>query len=251
MKTEFPKINLHIHSTYSDGRNSIEQIVSSALKMYLKYICITDHFTNSWKADHIPTLNNIDKIKRYLDDLSFFQEYLIKQNKDLALLKGVEIDLGSSENFILKNISPVKFDLILFEYLETFEGIAFVTKILDYWKNKNKSEIPLIGLAHFDPSFFMIRGLDYLVEFLKQYDIVIEFNSSYPQFYSPKYEFFFKKIKENGIKVSIGCDTHHISNLNDIESAYKMIELYNLEENLKSLINSLDLRRASYGKKKL
>lgn len=245
MKTVFPTINLHIHSTYSDGRNSIEQIVNAALKTDLKYICITDHFTDSWKADHISTLNNFEKIKRYLEDLSYFQECLIKQNKNLTLLKGVEIDLGSSEKFILNNISPVKYDLILFEYLETFEGVAFVKKILDYWKNKNNSENPLIGLAHFDPSFFMIRGLDNLLEFLKQYDIIIEFNSSYPQFYSPKYEIFFKKIKEKGIKVSIGCDSHHISSLNDIEGAYKMIELYKLEENLNNLIGLLDLKRIS------
>ena len=79
----------------------------------------------------------------------------------------------------------------------------------------------------------------------KQYDIIIEFNSGYPQFYSPKYEIFFKKIKESGIKVSIGCDSHHISSLNDIEGAYKMIELYNLEDSLKSLIEFLDLKTSA------
>ncbi len=242
MKTEFHKINLHIHSTYSDGRNSIEQIVNAALKTDLEYICITDHFTDSWKADHIPNLNNLDKIKRYLEDISYFQEYIIDQDKKLTLLKGVEIDLGSSEKFILNNISPGKFDLILFEYLETFEGIVFIKKILNFWKKKNHIEFPLIGLAHFDPSYFIIRGLDSLLEFLKQYDVIIEFNSSYPQFYSPKYEIFFNKLKESGIKVSIGCDSHHISNLNDIESAYKMIDFYHLEENFKNLIDSLDLK---------
>lgn len=243
MKTKFPKINLHIHSTYSDGTNSIEQIVKAAMKTDLDYICITDHFTDSWKADHIPNLNNLDKINRYLEEISYFKEYVFKHNKKLTLFKGVEIDLGSSEKTIINNISPGKFDIILFEYLETFEGIAFVKKILEYWKNKNSSEFPLIGLAHFDASFFMIRGLDSLVEFLNQYDVIIEFNSSYPQFYSPKYEIFFKKIKENGIKVSIGCDSHHISSLKDFESAYNMIEFYNLEENLKHLIRSLDLKR--------
>jgi len=244
MKMELPKLNLHIHSIYSDGRNTIEQIVKKALKTDLDYICITDHFTNSWKADLIPNLNNLDKIKRYLEEISQLKEFLIKENKDLTLFKGLEIDISSSEKYIINNISPNKFDLILFEYLESFEGIAFVKKILEYWKKENYDEFPLIGLAHFDPSFFIIRGLDTLIEFLKQYDIIVEFNSSYPQFYSRKHEIFYNKLKDSVIKVSIGCDSHHISSLNDIESPYKMIEFYNLEENLKDLIDSLEFKRS-------
>jgi DNA polymerase (family 10) len=243
MKVEFPKINLHIHSTYSDGRNSIEQIVKAALKTDLDYICITDHFTDSWKADHIPNLNSSDKIKRYLEEISHFKEYIFNHNKNLTLLKGVEIDLGSSEKFISSNISPSKFDLILFEYLESFEGIAFVKKILNNWKKKASNSFPLIGLAHLDPSYFIIRGLDTFIEFLTQYDFIVEFNSSYSQFYSTRYEVFYKKLKEHSIKVSIGCDSHHISSLRDIESAYKMIEFYNLEDNLKSLLDSLEFRK--------
>jgi len=243
MKMELPKLNLHIHSIYSDGRNTIEQIIKKALKTGLDYICITDHLTNSWKADLIPNLNNPDKIKRYLEEISQFKELLAKENKTLTLFKGIEIDISSSENYIINNISPNKFDLILFEYLESFEGIAFVKKILEYWKKKNYDEFPLIGLAHFDPSFFIIRGLDTLIEFLKQYDIIVEFNSSYPQLYSRKHEIFYNKLKDSGIKVSIGCDSHHISSLKDIENPYKMIEFYNLEENLKDLIDSLEFKR--------
>jgi DNA polymerase (family 10) len=246
LKIEFPNLNLHIHSTYSDGRNSIEQIVKSGMKTDLDYICITDHFTNSWKADHIPNLNNLDKIKRYLEELDIYKMFLVKENKKLTLYSGIEIDLGSSEKFIINNIVPNKFDLILFEYLESFEGIAFAKKILNYWKKKYHDDFPLIGLAHFDPSFFVTRGLSVLLEFLKEYDIIVEFNSSYPQFYSPKYDIFFNKVKEKGIKVSIGCDSHHISSLKDIESPYKMIEFYNLEKNLKALIEYLEIKRTTY-----
>ena len=54
-----PKLNLHIHTTYSDGKNSINQIVKTAIKLGLDYICITDHFSNSWKSKIIHTLNNL------------------------------------------------------------------------------------------------------------------------------------------------------------------------------------------------
>jgi len=78
---ELPKLNLHIHSKYSDGRNSISQIVSTALDKGLDYICITDHFTNSWKADVIPNLNSLDKIIMYLDEIDQFQKYLLKEER--------------------------------------------------------------------------------------------------------------------------------------------------------------------------
>jgi len=245
MKMKLPKLNLHIHSTYSDGKNSISQIVSSALDKGLDYICITDHFTNSWKADIIPNLNSLDKIEMYLEEIGQFQKYLLDEERQMALFKGIEIDLNSTEKFILNSISPAKFDIIIFEYLESIEGISFIKKIINYWKKKSKNPkvFPLIGLAHFDPSFFVINGMNILIDFLTQNQIFFEFNSSYPQFYSQKYHSFFDQLKKRNVLVSIGCDSHHISRLKDIEEVYDRIKFYQLESNLIDLIQILDKKR--------
>jgi histidinol phosphatase-like PHP family hydrolase len=242
---ELPKLNLHIHSKFSDGRNSISQIVSAALDKGLDYICITDHFTNSWKADVIPNLSSLDKIEMYLDEIDQFQKYLLDEEKQMTLFKGIEIDLGSTEKFILNSISPTKFDIILFEYLENIEGISFIKKIINYWKRntKNSTDFPLIGLAHFDPSFFVITGMNILIDFLIENRIFFEFNSSYSQFYSQKYRSFFDQLKEKNVLVSIGCDSHHISTLKDIEEAYDRIKFYELENNLINLIQILDKKK--------
>jgi len=242
---ELPKLNLHIHSKFSDGRNSISQIVSAALDKGLDYICITDHFTNSWKADVIPNLSSLDKIEMYLDEIDQFQKYLLDEEKQMTLFKGIEIDLGSTEKFILNSISPTKFDIILFEYLENIEGISFIKKIINYWKRntKNSPDFPLIGLAHFDPSFFVITGMNILIDFLIENRIFFEFNSSYSQFYSQKYRSFFDQLKEKNVLVSIGCDSHHISTLKDIEEAYDRIKFYELENNLINLIQILDKKK--------
>ena len=245
MKMKLPKLNLHIHSTYSDGKNSISQIVSSALDKGLDYICITDHFTNSWKADIIPNLNSLDKIEMYLEEIGQFQKYLLDEERQMALFKGIEIDLNSTEKFILNSISPAKFDIIIFEYLESIEGISFIKKIINYWRknSKNSKVFPLIGLAHFEPSFFVINGMNILIDFLTQNQIFFEFNSSYPQFYSQKYHSFFDQLKKRNVLVSIGCDSHHISRLKDIEEVYDRIKFYELESNLIDLIQILDKKR--------
>ena len=243
---ELPKLNLHIHSKFSDGRNTISQIVSAALDKGLDYICITDHFTNSWKADIIPNLNSLAKIEMYLDEIDQFQKYLLDEERQMALFKGIEIDLSSTEKFIVNNILPTRFDILLFEYLESIEGIFFIKKIINYWKGntKNSTDFPLIGLAHFDPSFFVINGMNILIDFLTEYQIFFEFNSSYPQFYSQKYRSFFDQLKERNVLVSIGCDSHHISTLKDMEEAYDRVKFYELKSNLIDLIQILDKKRS-------
>lgn len=237
---EFPKINLHIHSNYSDGKNSIKQIVEKSLKLGLDYIAITDHFTNSWKA-WVSQLNNHETITEYLEEITECQKYLIRTNKPLTLLKGIEIDLGSTEQFIKNYLEVDKFDLILFEYLQSYESIAFIKNIIHYWNEQlsDKNELPIFGLAHFDPSFFILGDLNTLIRFLKDYDIYFEFNSSYASFYSPRYKRFFQKLRNYNIPVAIGCDSHNLRTLDDYEEPLEMIKYYNLERNFEKLIKKI------------
>jgi len=241
MKMSFPKMNLHIHSTFSDGKVSIRKMVKSALKLNLDYIAITDHFTDSWK-DWISKLKDIDKISEYLGEITECQNYIREYGKKLVVFKGLEVDLGSSARFIKKNIHPSKFDLILFEYLQDVDTIAFIKNIINFWKRtiRNIGELPIIGLAHLDPSYFIHGNLDILISFLKNYSIYFEFNPSYPTYYSRQNEMFFERLKENNIPVAIGCDSHSVSSLNNIEEPLEMIKYYNLESNLHSLIDILE-----------
>jgi histidinol phosphatase-like PHP family hydrolase len=239
---KIPRINLHIHSTYSDGKSTIEKIIKKALSECLECIAITDHFTNSWKANIIPNLDTISKINKYRSEISLYQSNLEKRNEKLQVLTGVEIDLGSSKEYILKHIKPEDYDIILFEYLESLESIAFIKSLLGSWK-KQKSlnkRFPLFGLAHIDPSYFLRQGLQVLMNFLLENDIFIEFNSNYSQYYSRTYSLFYEKIKEAGILVSIGCDSHDTNRLADINGPWEAINDYLLQDNLFKLIKKVN-----------
>ena len=87
---KFPKLNLHIHSYYSDGKQTIKQIVKKSIKLNLEYIAITDHLTNSWKK-WVSTLNNIENISAYLDEISNCQAYLTENNIQVCLPIGVRV----------------------------------------------------------------------------------------------------------------------------------------------------------------
>ena len=245
--TQIPKLNLHIHSNYSDGKQTITQIVEKSIKLKLDYIAITDHLTNSWKK-WVSKLNNNLTITAYIEAIKNCQAYLIRNSIKLILLKGIEVDLSSTEQFIKKRIKISEFDLILFEYLQSYESIAYLENIIYHWKNQVNDPIrfPLLGLAHFDPSYFMLGNLDTLMRFLKKYNIYFEFNSSYPSFYSPRYERFFEKIKEYKIPVAIGCDSHNQKTLKHYDEPLDMIQYYNLERNLESLINFIEQREIQF-----
>ncbi|MFX1314019.1 MAG: PHP domain-containing protein [Promethearchaeota archaeon] len=241
---DFPRLNLHIHSKYSDGRNSIKQIVRKSIEYKLKYIAMTDHFTNSWKAGIIPTLDSKEKIINYISEIKHCQNYLKREGIDLKVFTGIEIDISSSKSYILNLINPYEFDIILFEYLESPEGIAFIKTLLKSWKKKylkNKS-FPILGLAHFDPSLFIYGYYDVLIPFLKEFNIYYEFNSSYSQYYAYKFQDFFYKLKENNILVAIGCDSHNSADLMNIEEPFNKIRDYKLEKNLGILIENLESR---------
>jgi DNA polymerase (family 10) len=240
MKNLYPHINLHIHSNFSDGKNSIKEIVKKAVESNLEFIAITDHFTDSWK-EWVSKLKNEDVISEYLTEIIHWQNHLKEINEKLILLKGLEIDLLSSEQFI-KKIKPAEFDLIIFEYLENIDNLAFLKNIISYWKRelRNLNDFPILGLAHFDPSYFIYDNLDVLISFLRDNQIYFEFNSSYPQYYARKYQIFYEELRKAGIFVAVGCDSHNISNLNTIEEPLEMISYYDLNQNFQKLVSKLN-----------
>lgn len=239
----FPKINLHIHSRFSDGANSVDMIVDRAIKLQFDYIAFTDHFSNSWKAAAIKTIDTYKKIDIYLNTLSAQNQRLISQNSHLKILKGIEIDLGSSFDYINKLINPFKFDLILLEYLNSTETLEFTKDLLNSWKKRKKRKkerFPLIGLAHFDPSYFINDNLDIFIDFLKEYHIYYEFNSAYSRYYSAKYKELFNELKKERIPVGIGADAHNLDTLNLIHDPLEKIEYYELTDNFQKLIRELE-----------
>jgi len=238
---DIPKINLHIHSNYSDGSNSIEDILKKALESGFDYIAITDHFTDTWKANIIPTLDNKEKILMYTNEISEFQKVLKSENSSLRLFSGIEVDIRSSLPYVKKLIDVTQFQVILFEHLENINDISFTKRIIKHWNHKTASDSrsPIFGLAHFNPGPLFNKYSEILLDFLEEYSIYFEFNSSYSQYYSLEYYEFFRELKYRQIPVGIGSDAHSIGYLKEIQEPIDKIKEYNLEENLLLLISKL------------
>jgi DNA polymerase (family 10) len=81
---------VHCHTTYSDGKHTIEQMVRAAEAMGMKYITITDHSPTAFYANGV----NIDRLERQWEEIDEVQE-LVKV-KFCAGLSQTSLRMGNS-----------------------------------------------------------------------------------------------------------------------------------------------------------
>lgn len=223
-------MNLHNHTTFSDGRYSPRQIIEAGVDFGLTHIAITDHYMTS-KVDSIP----FDGLLKYIDEINTLAKEF---QDDITVLCGVEFDSCKKRTDFSKieyeDIN--KLDLVLFEYVQN-----------DIWNGMPLWELLRIrenikcqvGLAHNDiGKNFSHTKYDELIAVLEANKIFIELCPSLrnSKLNTPYYHFaegFFEILRGSEVLISIGTDTHsNIKNVGNIEDAMDFIESYGLEENL-------------------
>lgn len=77
--------DLHWHTTASDGRNTLEEMVTAARGLGYEYVCVADHSTSARVAHGLDTARIMDQIKQ-IDALN-------KKLRNFTVLKGAEVDI--------------------------------------------------------------------------------------------------------------------------------------------------------------
>ena len=78
--------DLHMHTTASDGRNSIREMADAALAIGYEYIAITDHSKN------MAMINGLDE-KRALEHIKRIREVDKQMEGRIRVLPGIEVDI--------------------------------------------------------------------------------------------------------------------------------------------------------------
>jgi DNA polymerase (family 10) len=94
----------HCHSTFSDGRHTIEQMALAAQNMGMEYITLTDHSPTAHYAGGL----EIDRLKEQWEEIDRVQE-LVK----IKILKGTECDILSDGKLDYPDHILDKFDIII------------------------------------------------------------------------------------------------------------------------------------------
>lgn len=95
---------VHCHTTYSDGKHSVEQMVSAAEAMGMKYITITDHSPTAFYAGGV----KIDRLQRQWEEIDEVQE-----KTKIKILKGTESDIVADGSLDYPDWILEQFDVIV------------------------------------------------------------------------------------------------------------------------------------------
>jgi histidinol phosphatase-like PHP family hydrolase len=201
-----PLINLHTHTTYSDGDFLPDDIVRRAYQGGLTHIAITDHFETS----KVPSPLKAENFERYMSNLDALKEMYKGR---IEVLAGVEIDTNPMrcklESLPIDLIN--RLDVVLFEYAsDSINGGCQLEGLEDFRRQLTR---PICGLCHWDMDrIFPYRDPNELANTLNVMGMFVEISTS--PFYTrdglPYFihaERFFRSFKGK-VKVSIGTDTH-------------------------------------------
>ncbi len=95
---------VHCHTTYSDGKHSIEEMARAAEAMGMKYLTITDHSPTAFYAGGL----KLDRLQRQWDEIGETQEKV-----KIKLLRGTESDILSDGGLDYPDAVLEKFDVVI------------------------------------------------------------------------------------------------------------------------------------------
>ncbi len=124
------KVDLHLHTTFSDGLSSPEEMVDSAIERGIKIICITDH-------------NEIEGARRAIK-YSFDKDILVVPGIEVSTKKGHILGINIKKK-IKEWISPEA----AVEEIKNQGGVAFLAHPFDWpMRNFRLSHKKIISLSN-------------------------------------------------------------------------------------------------------
>jgi DNA polymerase (family 10) len=213
LKGELPDImkygdikgDLHVHSRWSDGTDSLEDIVIFAKKLGYEYIGITDH-SQSLKIAHGLSEKRIDKKIKEINDLN-------KKLNGLKILCSTECDIKPDGTLDYNNRILKKLDFVCIGIHSKFKmnQKEATNRIIKGMENEYAS-----FLAH--PTCRIIGRREPLkLDIEKIFDAAVETDTyleinSFPDRLDLN-DTNSKYAKEKGVKFVIGTDAHNVNHL--------------------------------------
>jgi len=239
-ETRLPKLvkehdikgDFHVHSNWSDGTSSIEEIARAAQKRGYQYVALCDH-SKSLKIAH-----GLDesRLMKQIEEIDRVNEKM----KNFQILKGTEVDILSDGRLDFPEKVLEKLDLVVASVHSGFkqEQEKMTKRIVRALEN------PLVHiLGH--PSGRLLGARDpYEVEIdevmgaAKQYGKALEINAYFERLDLD--DIHCRKAKEMGIPLAIGTDSHHLDQMWMISLGVAVARRGWLET--KDVLNTLSLK---------
>jgi DNA polymerase (family 10) len=207
------KGDLHCHSNWDGGEDSILEMAKAAIKLGYKYIGISDHtkflrIENGLSEKEL--LLQKKEIKKINDDFS-------KNGIDFRILHGCEANIMKDGSLDIK-------DEVLRELDYVIAGVHSYFKMTKDEMTDRLTKVmrnPLVSVISHPTGRILKKRSEYEVDFEKILEIafetktVLEINSSFERL--DLKDIYIRKAKEGGVKMIINTDSHKKQQLETID----------------------------------
>ena len=237
-KYDFPSLDdlkglIHIHSNYSDGSNSIKEILDYAEKKNYEYVLLCDHSKSAFYA------NGLDE-KRLKEQWKEIDE-LNSKSKNVRILKGIECDILPDGSLDFDDSILEKFDCVIASVHSKFKmtEIEMTKRIINALKNKY---VKILG--HPTGRLLLSRdayplNIDEIINVVANEGKSIELNCN-PHRLDLDWEYHQKAVSK-GIKITISPDAHSFRDMEFVRYGIDMVIKGGLEK--KDIVNCLSLNQ--------
>lgn len=226
------KGDLHMHSDWSDGIDSIEEMAQKAMELGYEYIAITDH------SKSLKIANGLDeeRLKRQI----YHIKNLNAKYKNFVILTGIEVDILSDEILDFEDEILKELDIVVASIHTGFkqDKDKLTRRIIMAMENPY---VKIIG----HPTGRLLGkrekyelDLDKIIEKAFETNTALEVNSTPDRL--DLVDVYAKRAKEKGVKLVINTDAHEKGALQDIINGVYVARRAWLEK--KDVLNTRSLK---------
>lgn len=208
IKAEHIKGMIHCHTTYSDGRNSVEEMALAVQAMGIEYMTITDHSPTAFYAGGL----KVDRLKKQWEEIDRVQEQV-----SIKLLRGTESDILRDGELDYPDNILEKFDVIIASIHNRYklDEAAMTKRIINAMKN------PLFKIWGHPLGRLVLRRppiscrIEEILDVIAKSRAIIEISADPHRLdLEPRW---IKEARKRRIKFVISTDAHSISDLRNLK----------------------------------
>lgn len=225
--------DLHMHTTWSDGAFSIEEMVQACRARGYKFMAITDH------SQYLKVANGLTKER--LREQGKEIERMNEKYPDITILRGIEMDILPDATLDFDDEVLAELDYVIGAIHSSFsqDRETIMKRLRTALENKHVTMI-----AHPTGRLLGRRegydvDTDLLIELAKETNTVLELNANPNRLdLSAK---LLKQAQDAGVKVAINTDAHTLEMLEDMETGVAAARKGWIQKD--NVINTWDIER--------
>jgi DNA polymerase (family 10) len=203
---------VHAHSTWSDGKFSIQQMAEAGMERGYEYLAISDHSKTAAYAGGL----SIDEVKEQWDEIDELNEKFKSEEKNFKIFKGIESDILTDGSLDYPDDILEGFDFVIASVHSSLE--LPLDKMMKRFENAIRNPYTRI-LGHPTGRLLLRReegnlDLNKLIEWAAEKNTAIEINAN-PRRLDLDWRYG-NKAREVGLMTSINPDAHTTDGIDDI-----------------------------------